>query len=277
MNDLTPAGSSPFDSIRRLRPDGSEYSGKLLHRLPGKVAYPGDEGHIYVIEFDNRTIKVGKTGNPRRRIEGHQSRALPMGRSINRVWLSTSHSNYAANERALIRFGTENSQSMIRAEYFVGLAYAKARHFAKSLTFETLDGAAIEERDKAHRERWSHWLKPADFNEDWVRVPSAYVDAAERWLAPICGISPNPSRPRTLPEQIEQGDPDDLMDTAERLAELRGVDVDEILEMSWLDLIEDLMLNMVRSEVAQIRIFAYENDRMDIVQPGRFFGGEVAS
>lgn len=277
MTDLTLTSGSPFDSIRRLRPDGSEYSGELLHRLPGKVAHPGDEGHVYVIEFDNHTIKVGKTGNPRRRIEGHQSRALPMGRSINRVWVSKSHSNYAANERALIKFGTENAHSMIRAEYFVGLPYAKVWRFAKSLTFEAVDLASIEERDKVRRERWSHWFTPADFNEDWVRVPSAYVDAAERWLAPICGISPNPKFPRTLPEQIEQGDPDELMDVAERLADLRGVDVDEILEMSWVDVIEDLMLNMVRSEIARIHIFAYENDRMDIVQPGRFFGSEVAS
>jgi hypothetical protein len=276
VNDLTPAGS-PFDSIQRLRPDGSEYTGDKLHRLPTKCAYPGDQGHIYIIEFDNQTIKVGKASNPQARVRAHQSNAQPMGRSINRVWVSKVHGNYSANERALIAFGSRASRETIRAEYFVGLPFAQVLRFAKSLQYEVLDAAAVEARDKAIHDRWAPAIRAGldRVSQDMVSVPQAYVDAAERWLSPIFGISPNPHQPRTIPECFAAGDPDEMRSCAERLAEIKNVPVEEILDMSIVDVLADLLHSMVETEISRMKIFAYENDRFDMVQPGRFFAEDV--
>lgn len=195
-----------------------------------------------------------------------------MGRSIVRVWVSPVHANYSANERALIEFGHAASSSAIRVEYFIGLSFERVRKFATTLQYEALDIAAMEAREQAAREPWLR-ASMARRALDMVSVPRAYVDAAERWLSPTFGISPNPKCPRGVPDSFADGDPDEMYECAQRLADIKGLPLDEILDMSVIDLLGDLLHSMVDTEIAHMKIFAYENDRWDMVRQGRAFGG----
>ena len=58
-------------------------------------------GHVYVLAFDNGTVKVGQTKNATQRLNTHKSSARGFGLTVTDEWVSPLHAGYRANEDAL--------------------------------------------------------------------------------------------------------------------------------------------------------------------------------
>jgi len=58
-------------------------------------------GHVYVLAFDNGTVKVGQTQNASQRMSTHKSTARGFGLTVTGEWVSPLHTGWRANEDAL--------------------------------------------------------------------------------------------------------------------------------------------------------------------------------
>lgn len=261
MGDLTLMGDSASEWFAR------DEMGVAIKFAPGRAAKDSYLGFVYLLEFDTGVIKVGKAVDPRRRLQAHKSSAEAMGRRLVAAWVSRPHGNYAANERALIASFTHRSSQVIRAEYFVGVGITEARRIAQALPFEPRNHRQ-EAHDKARAEALMAVWDPG---VDRVWVSQAYVDAAERWLrfdrsAPL----PN-GTPRTVTDPSEVDTPpfvdrdSETYRLLEQIADAKGVDVEEVADWSYIDIIGDLLATQALTAKHEWTIFAYENGRDDLL------------
>lgn len=86
-------------------------------QLPGKAARGG---HIYLIEYQDGSVKVGYTANPRNRVASHWSDARKFGHQVARVWVSKAHANHITNEKEAIMICNEFGDQKSGKEYFSG-------------------------------------------------------------------------------------------------------------------------------------------------------------
>jgi len=105
-----------------------------------------NRGHIYVVEFDQGTIKVGTSVDPKARLRSHAGLAAFFQISIARRWISLPHANAQANEKALIHWCTERAQVVGGREWFGGLAFDEVVAHGRKLAGDSpllpdLDGA----------------------------------------------------------------------------------------------------------------------------------------
>lgn len=87
------------------------------NQLPGKAARGG---HIYLIEYQDGFVKVGRTADPRNRVESHWIDARKFGYQITRMWVSKTHANYVENEKEAIMHCNEFGEQKYGKEYFSG-------------------------------------------------------------------------------------------------------------------------------------------------------------
>lgn len=90
--------------------------------------------HLYVIEFDSGTVKVGQTRNPASRFAEHTRNAAVHGHAVTRSWTSTLHSNFRDTELALIAFCSAR-WGVVAREYFPGSDYEEIVRHAANLPF----------------------------------------------------------------------------------------------------------------------------------------------
>lgn len=103
-------------------------------------------GHIYVAEFDQGTIKVGMSVDPRARLRTHALDAARFQISITRRWISLSHADAAASEKALIRWCAARASAAGGREWFSGLDFEEVMAHGRKLAGDSpllpdLDGA----------------------------------------------------------------------------------------------------------------------------------------
>ena len=98
-------------------------------------------GCIYVIEFSNGTVKVGRSSTPDTRLATHRSQGRKFGADITDQWVSPRHAEWHANEAKLISIAKELGGTPAAAEYFTGVAFADITERARDLPF-TLSAAA---------------------------------------------------------------------------------------------------------------------------------------
>lgn len=101
---------------------------------------PYEFGAIYVIGLGTGQVKVGKSVEPVRRIQGHRS-TLGSVTSFTKVWYSKSHWGYSQNEQSLIRY--------LNAPGGREIGYADVDDvisYAKELMIETNNKIPIETR-----------------------------------------------------------------------------------------------------------------------------------
>ncbi len=97
MSSIIPPASTPlvFTFPETGRP--------TLPEFPGGPAVRGLEGHLYVIEFNSNTVKVGFTTSPVQRINQHRAAAINYRRRARRGALTAPHVEARENEQALIK------------------------------------------------------------------------------------------------------------------------------------------------------------------------------
>ncbi|MFI7330668.1 GntR family transcriptional regulator [Micromonospora aurantiaca (nom. illeg.)] len=109
------------------------------NNIPGMASWGG---YIYVLEFSNGVIKVGSTKNPRQRLQVHVKDFQLSGATLDRYWLSEPFPEYLVAESKLIEYGTAESESVIRKEYFTGLVFGEVVAAAEELCDELADSNA---------------------------------------------------------------------------------------------------------------------------------------
>lgn len=240
--------------------------------LPGRVPRDSYGGYVYVIEFTAGTVKVGRTNNPRNRITDHHDLAEVHGHGIARYWLSHHHLNYEANEVELIAFGRRNSTGIVRNEYFTGLDYSQVITFAKSLPFEAVTDEAVH-RLEADIEARLSGMKSA-FKKAWG-IPDDALAPTPRTrhggtnlneiIAGLFGQRANGTY--AVPESLPASPMAEMLPLAEAIAERTGRTVEDILQMSWLDLLEQSIATAVRCEALRLKTYAYRNGLLHLVEP----------
>ncbi len=92
---------------------------------------------IYVVEFGNGTLKVGRSGDPKRRVKNHEYLARRKGTEVSRAWTSGWHLAARNNETALIYHCHSYEGSKVTGrEWFTGVDYASVVDYAESLVKE---------------------------------------------------------------------------------------------------------------------------------------------
>ena len=92
-------------------------------------------GHVYVLAFDNGTVKVGQTQNASQRMGTHKSTARGFGLSVTGEWVSPLHTGWRANEDALKAIAADLGGTPTGQEYFSGVDFAAVVTKAQELTF----------------------------------------------------------------------------------------------------------------------------------------------
>lgn len=109
------------------------------------------DGYVYVIEFSNGTIKVGKASNLRRRMIQHRSYGERFGLNITRYWGSPLHRGYECTEASLIKKACELGTVQGGREYFTGASFDSLVTFCRGLNLTPSTQAQVAE-DNASRE-----------------------------------------------------------------------------------------------------------------------------
>ena len=117
-------------------------------------------GHVYVLAFDNGTVKVGQTQNASQRMGTHKSTARGFGLSVTGEWVSPLHTGWRANEDALKAIAADLGGTVTGQEYFSGVDFAAVVEKAQELTFTAPEpvvtyparSADMSARDRAIRD-----------------------------------------------------------------------------------------------------------------------------
>ncbi len=95
---------------------------------------PGTEGrgYLYVLQFSNGLIKIGRSANPRSRITTHITTAFAFGAELINAWVSEMHSGYGDSEsRLLASIRAEAMGTQVALEYFDGADFSHVVALAK--------------------------------------------------------------------------------------------------------------------------------------------------
>lgn len=85
---------------------------------------------LYVVEFDQGTVKVGYAQRPDERIRGYVFQAGKFRIRILRHWVSEQSTTAWLHERALIDWCAERAKEVHGKEWFTGLAFEDAKEAA---------------------------------------------------------------------------------------------------------------------------------------------------
>lgn len=99
----------------------------------GASAYVDEEASLYVIEFDQGTIKVGISARPGDRMRELANIAEKFGITVLRHWASEPHMGAFLNERTLLRWCTTHAKEDRRGEWFGGLDFEAVKAAISSI------------------------------------------------------------------------------------------------------------------------------------------------
>lgn len=101
-------------------------------------------GYVYVIAFDNGTVKVGCTQKVANRLGAHKRDGRKFGIAIADSWVSPLHVEWEPNEDALKSITARHggTPAWTGAEYFTGADYALVVDAATQLPFTSPDEGA---------------------------------------------------------------------------------------------------------------------------------------
>lgn len=234
--------------------------GVSLLRLPGRHEHHRFVGHVYVIEFGNGTIKVGRTANPFSRISKHAESLLPSGHQIVKAWVSIAHRNPAATEKLLIAFGRANCSGVVRDEYFHGLRFADVVAHALRMDYKPIDPDEIAELVREERERARAFGHILGVTDDRPRL----FEAAQAAIAAAFGRKPDGTH--RVPVAFGAASPEQLRAVLEEVALAKGCPVDDVLGMTWLEILSELMCAVVRVEALQLKAHALNSGHLEILE-----------
>ena len=250
---------------------------KLKDVLPGrpKGAHNKD-GYVYIVEFTDGTLKVGRANDLRVRLSRHLGDAEKFNLSIARWWGSPLHRNYASNEKKLIDFAVGEGERSGGREYFTGVSFSAIRSFASSLpmspTSPGLAAAEIksdEERDKAFI---AHLFPEPEYRQ--VRV---YEEVAANALELFFDESARlPAKSKGLSDEVEH----QVHSLVDVISSAAGTTADEVIKWSTFDWMCHLLDEVVNIAKLKMRERIAAEGRHDLYERslGRSSsqGGEVS-
>lgn len=127
---------------------------------------------IYVLEFSDELIKVGRSSNCAHRIDVHREHAATFGIKIERCWVSKKHVNTWDTEAALIAFCRKQAKEVTRSEWFHGLKFSAVVAHAKTLDYDT-NFAAYERQVEQRGEEVAMYLRTV---LGWPEKPTNAVE-----------------------------------------------------------------------------------------------------
>jgi predicted GIY-YIG superfamily endonuclease len=89
--------------------------------------------YIYIVEFDQGTVKIGQTAKPEERMRSHMWQARKFRIDVVRHWVSEPHMGAFLNEKTLIRWCTERAKETHGDEWFTGLTFEEVKAAAVSI------------------------------------------------------------------------------------------------------------------------------------------------
>lgn len=99
--------------------------------------WPLEKSSLYVIQFDQGTIKVGHTLTPKDRLTNLRYQAAQFGIRIVHQWVSDIHPSGPRLEKDLIRWCSERATGGHGVEWFTGLDFDDVKACAISLLAES--------------------------------------------------------------------------------------------------------------------------------------------
>ena len=168
-------------------------------------------GHVYVLAFDNGTVKVGQTQNATQRLNSHKSIARGFGHTVTGEWVSPLHAGWRANEDALKAIAAELGGTPAGQEYFSGVDFTMVVDRAQRLTFEAPEAATSPPEPDAE-----DLPRPAENPPQRSDRAIAIRDAATEWVARM--IANEVAGARLFLDKGQGPDAIDGIPTASRLA-----------------------------------------------------------
>jgi hypothetical protein len=227
----------------------------------------GLDGYVYVIALSTGLVKVGKTANPRGRLGAHISNAHKMGVDVIGVWLSRRHENYSENEQSLlIRLGTaERGNEYFRRDFAEAVKIARSLHFRVLSDDERADRDARRQADLLSQPSLWRAVK-AEFDRDRefksIPVPADLQTWAIRQIF-------STELPGPIPES-GPGDRAEILAAAAAIARSSDIAVEDVLDWSYLEMLEHLVNMQVRIGYLTLKEAALRAGRTDLTEPGYF-------
>ena len=116
-------------------------------------------GRVYAVQFSTGVVKVGQTKQPKARLADHAKTAQAHGHTVHESLLSPPHTNYLANELALIAFCSSRGTLIAGREYFDDCDMEEVARFFGELTItpsteaDKQAAAALELSERLRRAR----------------------------------------------------------------------------------------------------------------------------
>lgn len=230
------------------------------------------DGYIYVIEFSDKTVKIGRTQSMERRGAQHDGDAQKFGLTIVRTWSSPAHRKYKSNENALGKYCREIPGSENRArEYFTGVDFDDVVLFANGLD---LSPSTPDERDADDEKsrRASDALKAATIGRKDGAGKLYWVATGRESQAYILGRFFDHRLP--LPKFTDRDNPnlDAIRELASSICTGSDYTYRDLDDWSDLDLLEHLLDSVVETAKIQFRNRIVEEGRSDLLAPSLFAG-----
>lgn len=246
--------------------DGGEFE-PWVRALPKRIDRRALGAHVYVIEFSTGVVKVGRSNDPRSRLGKHHADAQLHGHRIVRCWLSALHLNDVENENALIAYGRHCCTSSMRSEYFLGLPFDRVTEFAESLAFNPVTREEIARIEAVARVRFEQ-LKRVMLLDDRPAVDlGTLMDGA-------FGLRPDGSY--RLPSGFPIADPQELDGLIRRVAQATGRSVEDILQLSWLDIWTETVQAAAANASLRLHAHALDHGHEHLISPLHDAIGEIA-
>lgn len=246
---------------RRARAVEFDIADVIARRLPDHDGGAKREGVLYILEFSSGLIKVGRTAQPKKRVETHLRHIrLYAGASLVRGWLSPFHENFLSTEAALIGRGHALSRSVQGNEFLVGAPFPELVSFARTLLYlPPMQGPLPYSNLSA----WADSIARAVAE---AQARSESTGGAER--RPPSGDLPPPASG----EEGEEGE--EMLEALIRLTAAVGEPVDHAFNMTFFDMLALRNEQEIRALTAELRASlatsqtkAYAEGRTELFEP----------
>lgn len=241
-----------FELVRLEDPRGVS-----LLKLPGRHEHHRYVGHVYVVELSGGTTKLGRTANPFGRISRHAEQAAPYGAKILRLWVSIAHRNPVEVEQALIRHARENSVGAIRNEYFQGLDFSAVVEAANRMSFQAIDLGELAEAERARVPLFGRVGPPREDGPDVLAEAQAAVAA-------LFGRGDDGTQ--SVPVALEGSGSKELHAVLSEIAQAKGCSLQDVLALTWVDVLEEMTTAIVRTEALRLKAYACKTGQTEILE-----------
>lgn len=228
-------------------------------RLPGKAARGG---YIYLIEYQDGSVKVGRTASPGNRVESHWNDARKFGHQVVRVWVSKAHANHIANEKEAIMICNEFGEQKSGKEYFSGEGlFDTVLPRLESLEFEE-GGSENQDGVSAFSKAYVEEIHKRMDVEDKLTAAkqiagSLFGEGADPFTTVVFGEEDSATRINRFMKSFEgpagtSQEQFELFEAHIKLADLFDMNVHDLVEYTALDLVKLMIENLLEHQLLML-------------------------